>query len=237
MLICTNNLLEFSDGNAKMGCKVFYAEHFDALRRKCGLADRYVESLSRCVKWDSKGGKSKSVFLRTLDDRLIIKALQPVETTAFLKFAKYYFQFMSEAFFHELPTVIAKMLGFYQIMIKNPVTGVDIRWDLLVMENLFYDRNTTHRFDLKGSMRNRKAEATGERDEVLLDVNLVDLIYESPLFVREHSKKLLRVSLYNDTLFLAKHNVMDYSLMIGFDEDRKELIVGIIGKLHIAAAF
>lgn len=35
------------------------------------------------------------------------------------------------------------MLGFYQIMIKNPTTGIEIKWDVLVMENLFYDRKTT----------------------------------------------------------------------------------------------
>ena len=122
------------------------------------------------------------------------------------------------------------MLGFYQIFIKNPATGTEIKWDVLVMENLFYDRKTTRIFDLKGSMRNRYAQSTGDSGEVLLDENMVDFIYESPLFVREHAKKLLRASLWNDTLFLAKQNVMDYSLMIGIDEVKKELVVGIIGK-------
>jgi hypothetical protein len=57
---------------------------------------------------------------------------------------------------------------------------------------------------------------------------MVEMIWESPLFAREHSKRLLRQSVYNDTLFLAKQNVMDYSLMIAIDENRKELVVGII---------
>lgn len=64
---------QFREGSATMTCKIFYAEQFDALRRKCGVAERIVESLSRCLKWDSKGGKTKSVFLKTLDDRLILK--------------------------------------------------------------------------------------------------------------------------------------------------------------------
>jgi len=219
---------QFQEGPAKMLCKVFFAEQFDAVRRKCGVADRIVESLSRCLKWDSKGGKTKSVFLKTLDDRFILKSLSPIETQSFLKFAPNYFQIMSEAFFHELPSVIAKMLGFYQIIIKNPVTGVEYNWFLLLMENLFYDRVPTRIFDLKGSMRNRKINATGEKNEVLLDENMVEFIYESPLFAREHSKKLLRSSVHNDTLFLARQNVMDYSLMIAIDENRKELVVGII---------
>jgi len=64
---------QFREGSATMTCKIFYAEQFDALRRKCGVAERIVESLSRCLKWDSKGGKTKSVFLKTLDDRLVLK--------------------------------------------------------------------------------------------------------------------------------------------------------------------
>ncbi|MCJ1435926.1 1-phosphatidylinositol-3-phosphate 5-kinase [Xylographa pallens] len=219
---------QFQEGSAKMLCKIFYAEQFDAVRRKCGVTDRIVESLSRCMKWDSKGGKTKSVFLKTLDDRLVLKSLSQIETQAFLRFAPAYFQLMSEALFHELPSVIAKMLGFYQIVIKNPVTGVEFNWFLLVMENLFYDRSPTRIFDLKGSMRNRRIQSTGEQNEVLLDENMVEFIYESPLFVREHSKKLLRASVWNDTLFLSRQNVMDYSLMIAIDENRKELVVGII---------
>jgi 1-phosphatidylinositol-3-phosphate 5-kinase len=93
---------QFQEGSAKMLCKVFYAEQFDAVRRKCGVSDRIVESLSRCVKWDSKGGKSRSVFLKTLDERLVLKSLSVVETQAFLKFAPAYFQIMSEALFHEV---------------------------------------------------------------------------------------------------------------------------------------
>lgn len=219
---------QFQEGPAKMLCKIFFAEQFDAVRRKCGVADRIVESLSRCLKWDSKGGKTKSLFLKTLDDRFILKSLSPIETQSFLKFAPNYFQIMSEAFFHELPSVIAKMFGFYQIIVKNSATGLEYNWFLLVMENLFYDRVPTRIFDLKGSMRNRKMNATGEKGEVLLDENMVEFIYESPLFAREHSKKLLRSSVHNDTLFLARQNVMDYSLMVAIDENRKELVVGII---------
>lgn len=219
---------QFAEGSAKMLCKVFYAEQFDALRRKCGVSERIVESLSRCMKWDSKGGKTKSVFLKTLDDRFVLKSLSPIETQAFLRFAPAYFRIMSESLFHDLPSVIAKMLGFYQIIIKNPVTGIEFNWFLLVMENLFYDRSPTRIFDLKGSMRNRRIQSTGEQNEVLLDENMVEFIYESPLFSREHSKKLLRASVWNDTLFLSRQNVMDYSLMIAIDENRKELVVGII---------
>lgn len=219
---------QFQEGSAKLSCKVFYAEQFDAFRRHCKVDEYYVQSLSRCVKWDTRGGKSGSAFLKTLDDRLVVKQLSPAELDAFLSFAPSYFDYMARAFFHDLPTVIAKLLGFYQILIRNTITGVTVKMDVLVMENLFYQRKNLRIFDLKGSMRNRHVQQTGKDDEVLLDENMVEYIYESPLFVREHAKKLLRTSLYNDTLFLAKMNVMDYSLVIGIDSEEKVLVVGII---------
>ncbi|KAF2207477.1 hypothetical protein CERZMDRAFT_119048 [Cercospora zeae-maydis SCOH1-5] len=224
----THMKYSFAHGHVKASCKIFYAESFDALRRRCGVADRFMESMSRCLKFDSKGGKTKSLFLRTLDNRFIIKSLQEVELKAFTKFAPDYFNFMSYTLFHGVPSVIAKMFGLFQVNIRNPATGVDFSYYLLVMENLFYERSPNRRFDLKGSMRNRKIESTGQADEVLLDENLVETIFESPLFVREQSRKLLQASVFNDTLWLCKQNVMDYSLMAGFDDIRKELVVGII---------
>ncbi|OAJ42226.1 hypothetical protein BDEG_25711 [Batrachochytrium dendrobatidis JEL423] len=219
---------QFWDGPTRMHCKVFFAEQFDALRRNCGADEQYVQSLARCIKWEASGGKSGSTFLKTRDDWLVAKQLSRPEMDALYKFAPEYFEYMSRAFFHELPTVLAKIFGFYRIGFKNPVTGKTIKMDLLVMENLFYDRSISRIFDLKGSMRNRHVQSTGKQNEVLMDENLVEFIYDSPLFIREHSKRLLRASVWNDTLFLSKLNVMDYSLLVGIDSDSNELVVGIV---------
>ncbi|KAK7708837.1 Mitochondrial distribution and morphology protein 12 [Botryosphaeria dothidea] len=225
----TNIKYVFQNRSVRATCKIFFAQSFDAMRRKCGVADRFEESMSRCLKWDSKGGKTKSLFLKTLDDRFVLKSLSQVEVNAFLKFAPDYFSFIHQNLFNNLPSVIAKMFGLFQVTIKNPASGRDFDCFMLVMENLFYDRgNDLRRFDLKGSMRNRKIQSTGEQDEVLLDENLVDIIFEKPIFVREHTKKTLTLSVYNDTLFLSKQNVMDYSLMAGFNDSNREIVVGII---------
>jgi 1-phosphatidylinositol-3-phosphate 5-kinase len=225
----TNIRYIFTNRGVKAQCKIFFAQSFDALRRKCGVADRFVESLSRCSKWDSKGGKSKSIFLKTMDDRFVLKSLSQIEVAAFFRFAPNYFSFTHKNLFDGLPSVIAKMFGLFHVQIKTP-SGRDFDWFMLVMENLFYDREPNRRYDLKGSMRNRKIDPTGQRDEVLLDENLVDIIYsETPIFVREHTRKLLQASVWNDTLFLSQNNVMDYSLMAGFDDTNREIIVGIIG--------
>lgn len=219
---------QFQERSAKLSCKIFYAEQFDAIRRQCDCDDLFIQSMSRCVKWDSSGGKSGSGFLKTLDDRFVLKELSPAEMDAFVKCAPSYFEFLAQAFFHDLPTAMAKILGFYQIQMRNPITHKNFKMDVIVMENLFYGHKTIKLFDLKGSMRNRHVEQTGRENEVLLDENMVEYISQSPLYLRRHSKQSLRFSLFNDTLFLAKMNVMDYSLVIGIDSEREEIIVGII---------
>lgn len=51
----------------------------------------------------------------------------------------------------------------------------------------------------------------------------------APFYLREHSKRILRGALYNDSKFLSEINVMDYSLVVGVDSQKSELVVGIVG--------
>lgn len=219
---------QFQDGPTIMSCKIFFSEHFEAFREISNCSLNYIQSLSRCVKWDSKGGKSGSGFLKTLDNRFVLKELSHSELDAFINFAPNYFEYMAQAMFHDLPTSLAKIFGFYQIQVKNPNSSEAYKLDVIIMENLFYSKSPSRIFDLKGSMRNRHVEQTGKENEVLLDENMVEYIYESPIHVREYDKKLLRASLWNDTLFLAKMNVMDYSLVVGIDNENFILTAGII---------
>jgi hypothetical protein len=52
----------------------------------------------------------------------------------------------------------------------------------------------------------------------------------APFYLREHSKRILRGALYNDSKFLSDINVMDYSLVVGVDSQKNELVMGIVGK-------
>lgn len=54
---------------------------------------------------------------------------------------------------------------------------------------------------------------------------------DSPLYVHPHSKIVLNQAINDDAEFLTSQLVMDYSLLVGLDEDSGELVLGIIGKL------
>lgn len=70
--------LQFSYAIGKkltISCTVFFAASFDNLRRKLGVDEAIIESLSHAAKWDAQGGKSKALFFRTADQRYIVKEL------------------------------------------------------------------------------------------------------------------------------------------------------------------
>ena len=69
------------------------------------------------------------------------------------------------------PTVLAKLLGFYTVEIKNLETGTtQAKADLLVMENLFYQQNIVKMFDLKGIQgRKVKPSSSGAGSKTLFD--------------------------------------------------------------------
>ena len=72
-----------------------------------------------------------------------------------------YFRYMDAT--ANRPTVLAKLLGFYTVEIRNLETGAtQAKADLLVMENLFYKQEVVKTFDLKGIQgRKVKANSTG----------------------------------------------------------------------------
>ena len=207
---------------------MFFAEKFSQLREACQCEDSFVESLARCVQFDASGGKSGSAFLKTKDDRFIAKEISRLEMDALTKFAPAYFDYTRNAINGQRPSALAKIYGFFKIGYRNAVTGRSMRMNVLVMENLFYERRFARIYDLKGSTRNRLIQPTGKINQVLLDENLMEIAYKHPLYLREHSKRILRSAVFNDTLFLSNLNVMDYSLVVGVDSERHELVVGIV---------
>ncbi|KDR20319.1 1-phosphatidylinositol 3-phosphate 5-kinase isoform X2 [Zootermopsis nevadensis] len=225
--------VQFSDSSSNFFCRVFFIEQFAALRLMVLPTgeEGFVRSLTRCVQWAARGGKSGSTFCKTRDDRFILKEMSRLEMQLFLEFAPNYFNYIQRCHTSQQPTLLGKIVGVYRIVYRNLTSNATLRSNLLVMENLFYSRSVTHKFDLKGSVRNRLVNPTAaDRDGeiVLLDENLLNMTCDDPLYILPHSKTVLTQAISNDTQFLASQSVMDYSLLVGLDKERRELVVGII---------
>ncbi|KAI8141356.1 hypothetical protein BJV82DRAFT_618896 [Fennellomyces sp. T-0311] len=219
---------KFVHGNTEFTCIVYYAHDFDALRKRCGMNSWVIESLCRCQSWKATGGKSKSRFYKTQDDRLVIKEMisswNLAEKQHFLEFAPAYFEYMKKAY--EGPSVLTKIFGFYTIRMTDNHRRITWAMDVMVMDHLFHNRSITQRFDFKG-IRDRQAE-NQQAMTTLWDSDWIHG-YRLALPTTHHSKALLiDTALQSDTEFIEKCNIMDYSLLVGIDETNKEIIVGIV---------
>ncbi|XP_017562008.1 1-phosphatidylinositol 3-phosphate 5-kinase isoform X4 [Pygocentrus nattereri] len=225
--------LQFSDASAKFYCRIYYAEEFHKMREEVmeSTEEEFVRSLSHCVNWQARGGKSGAVFYATEDDRFILKQMPRLEVQSFLDFAPNYFTYITGAVQQKRPTALAKILGVYRIGYKNSQNNTEKKLDLLVMENLFYGRKMAQVFDLKGSLRNRNVKTDQGKEScevVLLDENLLKLVHDNPLYIRSHCKAILRAAIHSDAYFLSSHLIIDYSLLVGRDDATDQLVVGII---------
>lgn len=109
-----------------------------------------------------------------------------MEIQSFLDLAPNYIAYTLQANHENRPTAFCKVVGAFRIVFKNTQTNVASKQDLLVMENLFYNRNVKRKFDLKGSERNRLISASEAEmtDCVLLDENFMKSnILNSVLYV------------------------------------------------------
>ncbi|KAI4352822.1 hypothetical protein L6164_007038 [Bauhinia variegata] len=220
-------------GREKYSVICHYVSQFQELRNWCCPSELdYIASLSRSRNWDAKGGKSKSFFAKTLDDKFIVKEIKKTELESFLGFGPLYFKYMKDSFETGSQTCLAKVLGIYQVTKRHPKSGKEVRHDLMVMENLTYNRNITRQYDLKGALYARYNSAVDGAGDVLLDQNFVNDMNSSPLYVSNGEKRRLQRAVWNDTTFLNSINVMDYSLLVGVDSQRRELVCGIIDYLR-----
>eukprot|EP00536_Pseudo-nitzschia_multiseries_P017405 jgi/Psemu1/248128/estExt_Genewise1.C_15360004 len=215
----------------KFVCTTYWATQFHAVREAFLSQGKksYILSLSSAYSWAASGGKSGASFARTADDRFVIKCISRTELQMFLDCAPAYFEYLSKAFFHGLPTVLCKIVGVYQIGYHNRVTGKRSMEQVAVMQNIFYNKKISKTFDLKGSLRGRSAKKEGPYvPRTLLDGDFLETTFGRPMPMHDRAKEIFHMSILNDTLFLSIINVLDYSILVGIDEEKMELVVGII---------
>jgi len=228
--------LHFHDSSTKFTVKIFYAAKFHLLRQiifSNNDQTPYIRSLSRSKKWQPRGGKSKSEFWQTFDDYFVLKDLNQKESLSFSTFAPSYIDYISNSLKYNRPTTLTKIFGIYHIQYRQNSTGENFKRDILVLENLVNNQNPYTNstippiiYDLKGSMRNRLVIVDeGQTNIVLLDENFLTQTQENPFYVRLHTKWTLMKALYADTQFLAKHGIVDYSLLVSYHNDEQQSII------------
>ena len=158
--------------------KVYFPCHFQALRKLyCGSFSSLVEQMCRSMFWtDNTGGKSKSQFFKSFNEKFVLKVINSNEMKMFTEFATHYFEYMCRSFHQKCPTAIAKILGAYKIKIRsNQKSGT---YYVILMENLTCgidpNKMSLMKYDLKGSMSRRYVITNGKTGVTRLDTNFIE---------------------------------------------------------------
>ena len=137
--------------------KVYCPKQFEALRKLyCGPYNDFLHSVFRSDIWkDNSGGKSKSTFFKSFDNKYILKGVNQNEVKMFNEMSSSYFEYLSRSFTQQCPTAIAKTLGIFRITVKGSKSTE--HYFVVLMENLLLnvDDKVCIKYDLKGSRRNR----------------------------------------------------------------------------------
>ena len=103
---------------------------------------------------------------RSLSDcRYIVKKINKDEWEDFMSIGPQYFDHVGRALYQRVPSCLVKVLGVYKLSFQRE----DKEPYFIVMENLFWGREISHIFDLKGSLRNRFVDNKEQGDWETLD--------------------------------------------------------------------
>merc|ERR1711998_617671 len=132
-----------------------------------------------------EGGK-RGRFYVTPDKRLILKGVEKAEMYAFMKFAKHYFDYV-ESCDEESPTTLVSLIGAFCITDnskkKHSWSAGPASSYLVLMENLFPNRELYRVFDLKGCNYGRASDGdTG------YERNLLDMLHGGSLHLETSSR-------------------------------------------------
>ncbi|OWZ23782.1 Phosphatidylinositol-4-phosphate 5 kinase [Phytophthora megakarya] len=233
--------------NHEFRCVAYFAAQFHALRALTVPGNvEFLNSIIESKRWDTTGGKSGAFFSMTHDKRYVLKGISVTEFNMFVHMAPKYFKFISRVVENPTPTVITKIVGLFKLSHSRRL--LKHTEYVVIMENFSYGFPPGQMYDLKGILRRRyNASSSGDEEDhhepfssvsnvqvsmnlpVLLDGNFSERI---PVPVSQPDLEIIETAIQNDTGFLCRAGVIDYSLLLRFDEDKRQVIVGLIDYLH-----
>jgi 1-phosphatidylinositol-4-phosphate 5-kinase len=193
---------------------VEYCPHvFDIIRYNNGMDN---ERISHCVdpnknyntliSASESEGKSGSFFMKTTDQVLIIKTIKFKEIQILIKNIKDY----AEYIINNPKSLLCKIYGCFSLKLPG-VSEIH----LLVMENILEKCTPSHIYDLKGSTLGRKTKKSTSGP--LKDLDFI--LSKSAVSLNSEDFEAKKSAVEKDSKFLAKHNLMDYSLIVSIEKN------------------
>ncbi|XP_071980314.1 phosphatidylinositol 4-phosphate 5-kinase-like protein 1 isoform X2 [Engystomops pustulosus] len=212
----TQSLLTDEDYSAKLTqghegyvMRTYAGPVFKQFRQSLGVTEEsYQRSLSSCGLYLQfiSNSKSKADFFLTNDKRLFLKTQSKREVHFLLQILRKYIQHF-QSYPHSL---LVKILGVHSITRTQ-----EKKKYFIIMQSVFFpDERITGRYDIKGCHVSRWTEPEPEGSRVLQVFK--DLNFEGNVICLDQQRSWLLRQTELDTHFLRDLNVLDYSLLVGF---------------------
>jgi hypothetical protein len=184
------------------------------------------------------GGRGDNTIFRTWDKKIIIKTIDEDEKNLFIKkMLEEYHERMRDT-----KSILSHILGVYKIELGDKGES-----NVMLQRNMndqFLDSNILT-FDLKGSTVDRqsiKKEDIDLKKKVLfnkyknvilkdIDLNITDIKIQ----LNPYDGKNLLLSICNDSMFLQKYDITDYSLLIFINKYNKKNLEKHFGNSRVMA--
>eukprot|EP01083_Nonionella_stella_P316555 1148453_1 len=198
-----------------------YAPHvFRYLRTKIyGVVDRsYLESIlpmkfggaitrvSEDIIANFSEGRSGAFFFFTPDNKYLIKTLTKKEAQLLINTLSDYVEYMTK---HQKVSFLTKYYGLHSVKLYSKVIY------FMVSGNVFpsdkgLSNQIKERYDIKGSWIDRHTNRHLFENKLMKDEDLHRKLRLDPIV-----SSTIHTQLANDTLFLQRQHIMDYSLLLG----------------------
>ncbi len=200
----TYGTLKLVDNNQDIEVKYYLPSVFQKLRKLAGFEEDEYHNILSASKFNEivADSKSRQAFLKSDDDRLLVKTISHRECKLLCSIAVSLTQYIEQA----KCTCLNNILGLYEILCRGDVVYV------LISKNIFYspvisNSSSPNLFDIKGSLVGR---CKSNISKVWKDLDLI----RSPFVLDTLQSPVLLDALQKDVNFLSKHGLMDYSLLI-----------------------
>lgn len=209
--------------------KAYFAKQFHCLRLGKKINnEEFCLSICKSVVKHEEIGKSSAMFRQTHDNRFLLKGVDKKEVKMFLSMANGYFEYMYGNLYQNKDSIINACVGVYKVYVKNLNSG---KWKvqfLMVFDKIGYGLSVPHVvYDLKGTTNKRRRVKEGDKKSKM-DLNFLEDFNSIPIPINKAEMEFLSKSIHNDTAFLCKCNVIDYSMLLIICLPERKIAVGLI---------
>lgn len=209
--------------------KAYCSAQFHCLRTgKLIKNEEFILSICKSVVKVENIGKSSSEFRVSHDSRFILKVVDRREAKMFLAMASGYFEHMRMNIFEGKLSIINVCMGLFKVNVKNIESGWSKELFLMIFDNIGNGLvGPCSVYDLKGTSNKRRRVKEGGKQSKM-DLNFIEDFKSIPLPISKSEMNRLTLSIQNDTTFLSKHNVIDYSLLLMINLSDRKIVVALI---------